>query len=436
MTPPENRNGPRVTRTTRVLPQQSASHECAVPLSLLDATTAKFALSSAIWLIERPTVSLTSTDLTNHLRTALSSTLDSLPLETMTFPVHAKRYGRVHVHYGTTTDPGVEFVEATSIANVDSLYTAESAKERPIWIRQGDEEALTQFVPLTEVAPALEPNETDTNGLYGSNLAIQCTVLARGGFVLATKIAHPLADITALTYSMRDWYSPSRAMLTAAPLPVLSPSFDPSRLDASAAGDINADPPTPFLDLPLAGKPMPWAEWDTKAPVNQCTVHFSWKQIEHLWQSAIQENSPTSADLKISKHDALLAEGPVHCDLTLATRPVFQLDDSFIGSPTMTMDIEMTAADLASRRLGAIARRIRETLSTVNHPRRLAAHLHSITWYEKSPQRIWQAFLGSRHILVTTVLGLARVFIVSILDWDLAFAWMAILIGDGPPSVL
>ena len=95
-------------------------------------------------------------------------------------------------------------------------------------------------------------------------------------------------------------------------------------------------------------------------------------------------------------------QGSVHCDLVLGTRPVFQLDDSFMGSPTMMLNIEMAASHVASRRaLGPIAHRIRETVSTVNDSQRLAAHLHSIA-YEKSPQRIWQGFLGQRHIMVTT----------------------------------
>lgn len=461
MAPPTVSNGPRVIGKSRLSPQQPASRECAVPLSLLDATTAKFALTSAIWLLERPTNPLASADLANLLRTALSTTLntypqwcgflksilsingDNPPPETTSFPAHAKRYGRVFVHYGTSADPGVEFIEATSTTTVESLYSDHSAKRRPIWNRR-EEETLTQFVPSTDVVLALESNEVDTNSLYKPTMAIQWTELACGGYVLAAKIAHPLADITTLTRFVRDWASVSRAMLTEAPLPVLSSVFEPMRLDAFAAGDISADdadpsvmedalqlplhrydwwappaqPPSPFtLDLPLAGKQLPWAEWDTNAPVDQYTVHFNRKQIDHLWQSAIQKSSPESPNLTISKHDAILAhiwscvtrarglqddQDSVHCDLVLGTRPAFQLGSSFLGSPTMMLNIEMTASNVASgKALGPVANRIRETLSTVNDPKRLATHLHSIA-YEKSPQRIWQAFLGRRHILVTT----------------------------------
>jgi hypothetical protein len=125
----------------------------------------------------------------------------------------------------------------------------------------------------------------------------------------------------------------------------------------------------------------------------------------------------------------------------LGTRPAFQLDDSFIGSPTMMLNIEMSASVVASgKSLGSIARRIRETVSTVNNPQRLAAHLHSIA-YEKSPQRIWQGFLGRRHIMVTTW---ARAGIYDV-DFGLGSRIRyadgvvpcvdgCILIADGPPT--
>jgi hypothetical protein len=462
MTASNNSNRPQVICKSRILPRKQTSCEETIPLSLLDATTAKFGLTSAIWLLEHPTVSLASADLANHLRAALSITLNvypqfcgylkavldieegSLPTETAAFPTHAKRYGRVYVQFGTGKDPGVEFVEATSTATVDDLYDADSADRRLIWNRRQGNETLTQFVPSTDIVSALEPNEKDATGHYKSILAVQYTSLACGGIVLAAKIAHPLADITALTCFVRDWASISRAMINEAPLPALNPVFEPSRLDSCAAGNINfdfadpvvmkdalslplhrydwwarpAEPPSPFpSDLPPAGRPLPWAEWDTKSQVDQYTVHFSNEQINHLWHSTTKDNSLTPSKLKISKHDALLAhvwscvvrarglqddQDPVHCDLVLGTRPAFQLDNSFIGSPTMMLNIEMAASQVASgASLGSIAHRIRETVSTVNNPQRLASHLHSIA-YEESPQRIWQGFLGQRHIMVTT----------------------------------
>ncbi|KAJ4983096.1 transferase family protein [Stagonosporopsis vannaccii] len=490
-----------IARNSRVFPQYPATRERVVPLSLLDATTAKFGLTSAVWLIEHPSIPLQSTQLVQHLRTALGTTLNAYPQwcgflkavfaidgenlqpETTSFPEHAKRYGRVYVQYGSNTDPGVEFTEATSSTTVDCLYNANSAKRRPIWNRREDEETLSQFAPPTNIVHALESNEKDTNGRYKPIMAVQCTELACGGLVLAAKIAHPLADITALARFVRDWACVSRAMLKGDALPVLNPVFEPLRIDANAAGDIEAPdvdpiimeiarslplhrydwwappsaPPSPFpIDLPLAGAPLPWAEWDTKAPVDIYTIHFTRAQIDHLWQSAIRDMPHTPSASKISKHDALLAHiwscivrarglsddpGPVHCDLTLGLRPAFQLDDSFVGSPIMLLNIEMAASRAASgSALAEIAQRIRQTISTINDSQRLASHLHSIA-YEKAPQRIWQAFLGQRHILVTTW---ARA---GMYDIDFGFSSRiryadgfvpgldgCILIVDGPPT--
>jgi hypothetical protein len=455
-------NDPCPVWKNRVLPQQSATDESAIPLSLLDATTANFGLTSAVWLLERPKVPPASTGIPEHLRAALRTTLNAYPQwcgflksirsindndlapETSSFPPHGRRYGRVYVHFGSAEDPGVEFLNATSKATVLDLYDIASLQGRPFWNRQDRGTRLAQFVPPTVLVNALQPNEKDADGLYKPNMAVQCTQLACGGLVLAAKIAHPLADITALTRFIRDWANVSRAMLAQEPLPVLSPDFEPLRLDQCAAGDVNADdadldimetalalplhrydwwappaqPPSPFsADLPPTGTPLPWATWDTKTLVDQYTIHFSRAQIEHLWRAATQADSDRSTSPRISKHDALLAHiwscvvrarglqedsGPVHCDLVLGTRPALQLGDSFIGSPTMMLNIEMTASQVASgAALGMIANRIRETIATVNTARQIGAHLHTVA-YEKSPQRIWQGFLGQRHIMVTT----------------------------------
>ena len=101
-------------------------------------------------------------------------------------------------------------------------------------------------------------------------------------------------------------------------------------------------------------------------------------------------------------------DGPVHCDLVLGVRSALQLGEAFTGSPIIMMNVEMAGAEVsatedgrATGNLGPIALCIRETIATVSNPANLATHLHSVA-YEKSPQRIWQAFLGRRHILVTT----------------------------------
>ncbi|KZL64155.1 transferase family protein [Colletotrichum incanum] len=456
-----------VTKTERVYRQTPTQQEQTVPLSLLDATTANFALTNAIWLFERPEIKDVF-DIAEHLRQTLSSALDSYPqwcgelksidvtddaavaTEAKGFPAHARRFGRVYSHFGASVDVGVDFIAATNSSTLDSLYPTERTKKQPLWNRKDDK--LSKFVPLSEIAHALQPNEPDaTTGLRKPLMAIQCTTLACGGFVLAAKTAHPLADISSLIRFVKDWASVSRAVIGGSTPPLSSSVFEPAQLDKLAAGDINANqpdlaimrqveglplhrydwwaapgkPPAPFLDetKPLlpAGKAMPWAEWDVKAPVSDYTVHFDREQVEFLWKEATKGTE--GAGLRISKHDAVLAHiwscimrarqlekdnDPVHCDLVLGVRSALKLGDAFMGSPIVMMNIEMTGAEVsfaeAGQATGAlvpIARRIRETVATISSPANLAAHLHSAA-YEKSPQRIWQAFLGRRHILVTT----------------------------------
>jgi hypothetical protein len=458
----------KVTTTERVFPQKSRQHEHVVPLSLLDATTSNFALTNAIWLFE-PLDERNVANVAVNLRQTLSIALTSypqwagqlksitvvddasVPAEVKEFPAHARRFGRVHAHFGASADVGVEFVSATSSATTDSLYQTERVKTQPLWNRKDDN--LGRFVPVVDIAHALQSNEPDAaTGLRKPIMAIQCTTLSDGGFVLAAKMAHPFADITCLIRFVKDWARVSSAViegLTCAP--VLTPVFEPARLDNLAAGDINADepdaaiisrterlplhrydwwaapgkPPMSFLDaakvVSPTGKPMPWAEWDSNAPVSDYTIHLNTMQVDFLFSEATKGTDGNGP--RISRHDAVLAhiwscivrarqlgkdDGPVHCDLVLGLRSAFDLGEDFLGSPIIMMNIELPGSEVgceqtsnATSAMVAITRKIRHTISTVSDPANLADHLHSVA-YEKSPQRIWQAFLGRRHILVTT----------------------------------
>ena len=457
----------KVTRTERVFPQKSTHHEHAVPLSLLDATTANFALTNAIWLFE-PLNAKDVVDLAVHLRQTLGTALTSypqwagqlksiavvedasVPTEAKEFPAHARRFGRVYAHFGASADVGVEFISATSSATTDSLYQTERVKTQPLWDRKDDN--LEKFVPVVDISHALQPNEPNAaTGLRKPLMAVQYTALSDRGFVLAAKTAHPLADITGLIRFVKDWASVSKAVIKGLAAPILTPVFKPARLDNLAAGDINAEepdpaiirrtenlplhrydwwaapgkPPAPFLvaaELVLpAGKPMPWVEWDLKAPVSDYTIHLNTSQVNFLLTEATKGTAGDGP--RISKHDAVLAhiwscivrarqlgkdDGPVHCDLVLGLRSAFKLGENFLGSPIIMMNVELQGSEVgyeqssdATPAMVPIARKIRQTISTVSNPANLADHLHSAA-YEKSPQRIWQAFLGQRHILVTT----------------------------------
>lgn len=461
-------------QSERLFPNSQPAEQV-VPLSLVDATTSDFSSTGAVWLCERPDESLGAEfSLSNHLRQSLASTLDSYPQwagllksistlddaelvnETLDFEPHAHRFGRLYAHFGTGHDPGVEFVLAKSTATLENIYPASRTTKQPLW--DCLKIPLNKLVPSTCLANAQQPNPPDPTGVLSPVFAIQITEFACGGFALAGKIAHSLADIQSLVHFIKDWAKISRWILSESgtSAPVLSPVFEPWRLDFKAAGDINgehADPavleqiarlplhrydwwistadcpwpvevPGPFRDqenTPI-GKPMPWSEWDCKAPVSYYLIHLSRDQVDCIWEDAITGTPNDPGADRISRHDAILAHiwscvvrarkqqdesALVHCDLTYGTRPVLQLGDSFIGSPTMMVNIEMAAFEVSSgtipkeQRQHAVAQRIRKTIGQMSQPAAVAAHIHSIA-YEKAPQRIWQTFLGQRHLLVTS----------------------------------
>lgn len=472
-TPPMSTSDPSILHSERLFPNKEANSDCIVALSLLDATTVDFLDASAVWLFECEQQN--RGNLVNHLRQSLRITLDAYPqwcglikaVDSVDGPAiadrdrlepHARRFGRVYVHYGTRADPGVDFVTARAADTLDGLCPSSRTTSQPLWNQE--KVALSKFVPKTCLANPLKQPIVDNADITPPVMAIQVTELACGGFALAVKIAHPLADAQSLFHFVKDWASVSRSALLCEPIPVLKPLFEPARLDDAAAGDINAATPDesiieqtkslPFhrydwwnvppdsplktripeafrnQDIPPAGKQLPWSEWDTKARVSHYIVHLSREQVEKIWTQSNNVSSTTTKTNRLSRHDAILAHiwssinrarkmqhdpGPVHCDLAYGCRPAFHLSDAFMGSLSVMVNVEMAGPELTTTAnsdgketavLPPIAHRIRQTLLQLkNHPARLAAHLHRLA-YETSPQRIWQGFLGSRHVMVTT----------------------------------
>ncbi|KAJ5907598.1 transferase family protein [Penicillium taxi] len=497
----------------RVFPNAQLEEQ-AIALSLIDATTVDFSTSCAIWLCEKPAHQGDQFNLFDHFRQSLKitfnaypqwcgllkgiSTLDpaKAPSETHHFAPHARRYGRVYVHFGTPQDPGVEFVTAKTTATLDDLSPVLRQTEEPIYDRQ--KVPLNNLVPSVRIANAIRSSSDETS-LLPPLVAVQITQLACGGFALAAKIGHPLADIQSLTYFIKDLASVSRWIISGAkdPAPVLEPIFVPEKLDNLAAGDINAESPDPKVmkqvdrlpmhrydwwistvgcpweavvpdeykiqDITPAGKSMPWAEWDSASPVSHYVIHLTRDQVEILWRDAVKDSPHERGVIRISRHDAVLAHiwaciararnihedtGPFYCDLTYGSRAAFHLGQAFVGSPSMMVNIEMTGCELASsdisqaKRISSIAQNIRKTLNQINRPSSVAAHIHSIA-YETSPQRIWQAFLGQRHILVTSWaragiydidFGLSPPNSIRYVEGVVADLDGLVLIKEGPPA--
>ncbi|KAJ5974174.1 transferase family protein [Penicillium waksmanii] len=464
--------------------------ERAVPLSLLDATTADFSSTTAIWLFERPDGVLEDEfDLFDHFRRSLHATLNHYPQwtgllksittldsarlekETLRFPQHARRFGRVYAHYGSPQDPGVEFITATSTATIETLCPASRTKEEPLFDRQ--KVRLDSLIPSGRLASAITAVKKDAAGVLPPVFVIQLTKTACGGFALGAKIAHPLADIQSLAYFVKDWAKISRWHLggSSGLKPIVQPIFEPERLDSMAIGNINGEDANPealerIKSLPLHRYDCTRRQGDAmdgmgfRRPVSHYTVHLTRDQVETIWNKISNGDPKNPTAERISRHDAVLAHiwscitrarkqqedtGLVHCNLTYGTRPALHFGDDFIGSPTMNINIEMSGKELASaeiaeeQRTRDVAQCIRKTISQMSQPGAIGAHLHSVA-FEKAPQRIWQAFLGSRHLIVTSW---ARVGIYDVdfgLNTPIRFAEGVIpdldgdvLIKDAPP---
>jgi len=156
--------------------------------------------------------------------------------------------------------------------------------------------------------------------------------------------------------------------------------------------------------------PIPWEEWDTNAPEAGRVLHFTPSELQTIYNNASTANS------KISKHDALLAHlwarvnharalppsSLTYLDLTLGLRARLSFPQKFIGSPIMHVSIPYTSSSSsdASMDVAEVANSIRNHLEMCT-PKMIGACLHDAA-FEVSPQRLWRCFLGPKHILQTS----------------------------------
>lgn len=324
-------------------------------------------------------------------------------------------------------------------------------------------------------------------------MTVQISLFSGGGYAIGVKISHMLADAQSLLVFVNLWATKSQAAMfgtTNIKSHVGVPVFDPSALDARAAGNIDspaADPgivaaaralplhrydwwdtaapgyspylaptaeaskPPPSEQLGTAIRPetrAPWYTWDLSRPVSHALLHFSRAELENLKKAALEEEGTNGSSNHtvpgISRLDALLAhifrtvnrarfggdaatrshgekgeeeeeEMEVFLDVTLDVRRRVSppLPGTFIGSPlflthvkatTTTTSAEGQSGDGVSKSLGTVARELRSTMRLFT-PDKVAAMLHDAA-FEPSPQRLWQGFVGERHVLVTSWLRL------------------------------
>lgn len=429
----------------RVLPASAPKSAVQAPLSIIDATVANFSPSETI-LVFHDAIS------PFKLRAALEETLNAYPQWCGSLSRNhynpaatssADRYGRLKLRYGTPGDPGVIFLVATVNQSLSSLVPDREERIKSKIHAAWDASAF----PSSRFSPKITLSTSNFDDSSLPSFAIQVTTFLGGGMAVALKFAHPLTDAHGMSFFMRDWASACQAIVTGSEMPTMTPIFDPQMLDRCAAGAINAIHADPKLvakahNLPChrydwwiseegapwknstqipkelrdtvhdpPGKKLPWSEWDTTATVLHYVLHFTATELESLWKAASVNST------HVSRQDALLAhvssciyrarqlgedDQPVYIDCTLGlrSRVSLRLPDSFVGSPLMIAAISSSGREAASTDSAHLASIIRSTLAKFT-TENVAAHLHT-KLFEQSPQRLWQTFLGKRHLLVTS----------------------------------
>jgi hypothetical protein len=347
--------------------------------------------------------------------------------------------------YGGKTDPGIEYIVASSPHFSAALDTGPAVNGCSDASSFPSQELLSYTTPL-----ALH-NAVDFEGL--PSVVIQVTTFVDGGAAIAVKMAHPIADANALLGFTHDWASINRAIITNTLKPTLSPVFDPLLLDRAAAGDIDALSPDPTLlarshELPLhrydlwssaegcpsymvsatapppgfpsedvgtMGAPVPWSDWDATAPVSCYLIEFSAAELQAIWADA-----SANSDVNVSHADALLAhlwsliirarglehDEPHYLDVTFGLRGRLDppLPSNYLGSPLTLTKVRSTGRQAAMHQLGEIAASIRSSLSEFDGSS-LPALLHEFA-FESDAGRMWNAFFGQRNTIVTSWLQL------------------------------
>lgn len=410
-------------------------------VSIIDSTVAGFTPTGGVWIFSQPLD-------TDTLVLSLKRTLSSYPqwagqLHFATFDPalgHTNRQGRVVVSYGTSTDPGVEFVVAHSPRRIATLIP------EPIngYWDVGSGQLRTNELIDTGTSLALH-NMSDCEGL--PSMIIQVTTFDCGSVSIGIKSVHSLADAQTLLQFVRDWAAVNRALVSNTPVPSLQPVFEPKLLDRAAAGDIDAGIPDPALidisrALPLhrydywasatnsppfmtratqipscldtstiepMGTPLPWSQWDFTTPVSHYMIYFSHKEVEGIYQNASSLGRVSHLDTLLAHIWALIIRAiqlkpdEEHClDMTLGLRTRLSpaLPETFLGSPITLAKVRATS----DSPLAEMALSIRGAVAQFN-PSTLPALLHDVA-HQSGAQRYWNAFLGRRNVIVTSWLKL------------------------------
>ncbi|KAI4862771.1 transferase family protein [Hypoxylon rubiginosum] len=373
--------------------------------------------------------------------------------------VNPNYLGRLIVVYGAGEGPGVELVVAEDSRELGAVVPnhEERSTVKQVWI-------ATNF-PQDELQPNTQlafSRLSEFEGLPGA--AVQLTAFKCGGFAVSIKLTHCLSDAMCLMQFAHTWAAHSR-LLFGDDSPDITrvinekPLFDPSQLEQHANLTAGASKPNVELinkarslpvhrydwwaaDAPgfpswapaanngtippaeeLAGLELshatlpPWPTWDMAAPVEHVQIRFKAETIAKMKRAAEASLPVSLSGQRVSRLDAALAhiwilinrarqhentQRQVYLDVTLGLRSRVEppLPDTFTGSPLLLAHVAKAGSEASAATIGAIAGSIRETMSRFT-PDAVSAFIHDAA-FETSPQRLWQAFLGSQHCLVTS----------------------------------
>ena len=419
------RSRSRVFPESRVLSAQPK----VTSLSIIDATVLHLAKSACVWLYDDPL----DIDL---LTASLRKTLNAYPqwVGQLRFAEydrdagHGHRQGRLELSYGSPSDPGVECIlaEASDLPK-SSLFPPNETAD--CW--DATHVDYGRFLDAETNFALHDSKEYD--GL--PSMKVQFTTFKddNSAVAVAVSMVHSLADAAALLTFMKDWAATNRALSSSKPVPALQPLFNPSLIDAAAAGDIDAPHPDPSIlhlaaqlpvhrfdywasaghstppwSLPLTkipqelasrkqdielGNPVPYHTWDTTAPVSHATFFFSPAETHAIYLRAAKDR-----ETRISHQDALLAhlwaalirarrlkEGEEHfLDISVDGRRRLEkpLAPAFIGSPIFNAGVSTRVTATTSTASGAKdlsekAAAIRNTVAKFDGEN-LAALLHEM----------------------------------------------------------
>ncbi|RYP31413.1 hypothetical protein DL767_005770 [Monosporascus sp. MG133] len=319
--------------------------------------------------------------------------------------VNSRHIGRPIDVYGAGGGRGVELVIAEADRELCAIVPSreDRATAKKLWnATEFPQEQLLPSTFLTFISLA------DFEGLPGA--AVQLTAFRCGRYAVSVKLIHCLSDALCLIHFVHSWAARSwmffgDAAQSAFPTGAddLGLSFDPSLLDRYANLTAEGTAPDPEKISKARALPMHCFDWwatDARGYPSWATASSnatkpSAEELPHLQLSpSTFPPWPTSEMATPVVH--------VYLDITLGLRRRVDppLPDSFVGPPILLAYIEKSGAESSTAGIGAIAGSIRQTMSKFT-PDAVSAYLNDAE-HEVNPQRLRQAFLGSRHTLVTS----------------------------------